>query len=123
MRIADPHVASHAIAVDAGHVRAMIEFQMLAGEVGPVAYERFAVAIRAIARVVRLRVATNASRGGRKMDRRIAPRRSDPGMTGDAAHAVIDVGAMLERMRRRRAMKPEDARARGKRKREHHHEG
>jgi hypothetical protein len=91
-------MAPHAVAVDARHVRAVIEPEVVAGEISPFAHERLAVAAVAVVRVVRLGMAADARRRRGEVDGRFAPRRPDAGVALDAADPVVHVRAVLERV-------------------------
>jgi len=117
-RLGDSAVAANAVSVDDGVVLGVLEAKVLARQPCPLAHRGLPVAPAARAFVVRLRVTPAALGVGRQMERAGVPRALDPFMADDAVDPLVHVCAMLERMRGAPSRKPEDADARGERKRE-----
>jgi hypothetical protein len=106
------HVASHAVTVGGAHVGRVLEAQMLARELRCLPYVGFAVASHAGPLVVGPAVASQAIGTGREMQRSRFSCALDAHVAFLAVDALEHVRAVLEGMRRRRAVKPENPRAR-----------
>jgi hypothetical protein len=117
LRLGHSDVTAHAVPLHVGHVRSVLEAQMLARKFCTLAHERLAVAAAACVLVVGFGVAAAADGVGGKVERTGIPRERDSGVAGDAVDPLDHVRAMLEGVRRRRLREPEHACARRERER------
>ncbi len=111
---ADADVAPHAVAVRRGHVRAVIEHEVVAGLRQLGERGRRHVARETRMRVVRLGMTLDAGRVGREVQR-AAVVVADPDVAPRTRHAGERVLAVRERLRAV-VREPEDAGARGERR-------
>ena len=120
--LGDLHVTTHTLAVRRCDVLAVLEAQLLPRELHAAPHVRLAVAAAARPLVVRLRVAPPAIGVRGEMEGPAIARGLDALVAFLAVDPAVDVRAVLEGMRRRGAVKSEDARARRERQREDHEE-
>lgn len=118
LRLGHPHVASHAVPLHIRHVALVLETQMLAGKLGPLAHEGLAMARAARVLVVRLGVTAAANGVAGEMEgARIAGERN-PRVALHAVDPLDDVRTMFEGMGWRRLFEPEYPRACSERERD-----
>jgi hypothetical protein len=115
-------VAAHAVAIRCAYMVAVFESQMLLRKLDTPAHVRLAVTTAARALVVRLGVAALAIGVGREVERSTLAGARHAGVALDAVDPVQDVRTVLEGMRRRGGLQPEDARAGRQQDRDHHDE-
>jgi hypothetical protein len=97
---ADLDVATHTVTLRRGHVRTVLEFEVDTRELGAAAHVRFAMAVVARARIVRLGVTAHAVRRLGKVKGALVAGFRDALVAIETAHALEYVGAMFERMGR-----------------------
>jgi hypothetical protein len=112
-RVGDCAVAANAVSMDRRVMLGVVKAQVIACELGPLAYVRCAMAPAARPFVVRLGVAPAAIGVGRQVQRAAVACALYPRVALDAVYPLDHVRAVLERVRRVRSPNPKYACARG----------